>query len=445
MVEPSKHVVAIVGGAVAGSTAAEILATNDIEVIVIEQQDRPYGKIEDGLPRWHEDQRAQEYARIDDRLDRPNIHLVPRTRLGEDVDFIDLAVNWRLSALILANGAWRDRPLPVPDAEQYIGRGFEYQNPFIYWFNHSVEAGYSGPSIEVPDNAIVVGGGLASLDVVKACQLDRYSQALRERGHEVSLHELEAKGIPATCERLGVDVDALGIEGALLVYRRTAQDMPLAQPPEGATPEQIEKTRAVRQKILERAMDKYRFHFQDQTVPVALEAGPDGHITGLRVQRSRLQHGRVETDPESEQVLPTRLVVSSIGSLPERLPGIEMDGETYAIADPALGVYGPIAGVFAVGNVVTGQGNIRVSLQHAKSVTEHVLDDYLCARLQQAERGEAAGHAVAERVRRHLDGCPPLAPEVVEELRERVRALQQRVGYDGNYRAWIDASMPVPA
>jgi ferredoxin/flavodoxin---NADP+ reductase len=61
------HFVAIVGGAIAGSVAAEILADNGIHVVVIEQNKKPYGKIEDGLPRWHLEQRNQEYSRIDAR------------------------------------------------------------------------------------------------------------------------------------------------------------------------------------------------------------------------------------------------------------------------------------------------------------------------------------------------------------------------------------------
>jgi len=45
------HFVAVIGGAIAGSVAAEILADSAIHVVVIEQNKRPYGKIEDG-PRW---------------------------------------------------------------------------------------------------------------------------------------------------------------------------------------------------------------------------------------------------------------------------------------------------------------------------------------------------------------------------------------------------------
>ena len=64
----SKHLVAIVGGAVSGSVAASSLIDKGHTVVVIEQNSRPFGKIEDGLPKWHKKQREQEYAKINDRL-----------------------------------------------------------------------------------------------------------------------------------------------------------------------------------------------------------------------------------------------------------------------------------------------------------------------------------------------------------------------------------------
>ena len=44
---------------------------------------------------------------------------------------------WGLSAVILANGAWRDRDLGVPGADQFIDKGLVYQNPFIYWYQRA--------------------------------------------------------------------------------------------------------------------------------------------------------------------------------------------------------------------------------------------------------------------------------------------------------------------
>ena len=57
----ARHVVAVIGGATAGSEVAHILAERGALVAVIEQNSRSFGKIEDGLPRWHAKQRKDEY------------------------------------------------------------------------------------------------------------------------------------------------------------------------------------------------------------------------------------------------------------------------------------------------------------------------------------------------------------------------------------------------
>jgi NADPH-dependent glutamate synthase beta subunit-like oxidoreductase len=53
MPEPELYAIAVVGGATAGAEAAGIFSQYGILTVVFEQNPRPYGKIEDGLPRWH--------------------------------------------------------------------------------------------------------------------------------------------------------------------------------------------------------------------------------------------------------------------------------------------------------------------------------------------------------------------------------------------------------
>ena len=194
----------MIGGAVSGSVSAEILADHGIRVAVFEQNIRPYGKIEDGLPRWHVEQRRQEYARIDARMRKPNVFFIPSVKFGRDIDFEDLCNRWGFSAVILANGAWRDRDLGVPGSEEFVGKGLLYHNPFIYWYNHKNEKSYDGPRYETPDEALVVGGGLASIDVLKVLQLENYERALKARGIQSDMHQLE-KGIPAACKAHGIN------------------------------------------------------------------------------------------------------------------------------------------------------------------------------------------------------------------------------------------------
>ena len=113
-----QHSIAIIGGATAGAEAADIFAKQGILTVVFEQNPRPYGKIEDGLPKWHVKLRAKEYETIDRKLGQPHVHLVPNTRVGADVDLRELADQWGFQAVVLANGAWNDRPLPIEGADR---------------------------------------------------------------------------------------------------------------------------------------------------------------------------------------------------------------------------------------------------------------------------------------------------------------------------------------
>ena len=85
-----KHFVAIIGGSVAGSEAAYLLAENNHRAIVFDQKKLPYGKIEDGLPNWHVGLRDKEEDAIDRRLSHENVRFVPGFRLGTDARIEDL-------------------------------------------------------------------------------------------------------------------------------------------------------------------------------------------------------------------------------------------------------------------------------------------------------------------------------------------------------------------
>jgi hypothetical protein len=66
----------------------------------------------------------------------------------------------------------------------------------------------------------------------------------------------------------------------------------------------------------------------------------------------------------------TSLVISSIGSIPQPIEEIPMRGELLDLS--------AFPGVFAVGNVVTGKGNIIASRRHSLEVAPQVIA-YLAA------------------------------------------------------------------
>ena len=441
------HCVAVIGGAVAGAELAGTLADHSVEVVVFEQNPRPYGKIEDGLPRWHLALRKKEYETIGRNLVRGGVHFVPLTKIGKDVDFRELVEGWGFTGVVLACGAWRDRPLPVEGADEYEGKGLVYQNSFIIGFNHANEKDYRGPHIPPEDGVLVVGGGLASIDVAKVLMLETARAKLRERGIEVGMVELEVKGIPKILGAHGLRFEDLGLEGCTLFYRRRAEDMPLVEVPEGAPPEREAKVRKARERLLEKAMKKYRFHFEPLCMPDGLlvEAG---RLVGLRFRRTRMEKGRpVPTDDTFERR--GACVISSIGSVPERIPGIPMKGELFDFVDWDLGRLDTYPTVFATGNVATGKGNIVASRKHAKHVGVAMIEAFLAlgedghaGEEELAEGAAEAARETAARVAAQIVVQPSIRPEALESIHARVSERQRAVGYEGDYARWIEQVTP---
>lgn len=443
----SRHVVAVIGAATAGSEIAHVLAARGVLVVVFEQNARPYGKIEDGLPRWHAQQRRDEYEEINRRLDHPGIEYVPLTRMGAGLDFETLRNAWGFSAIVLAHGAWRDRPFPVVAGDQYVGKGLIYQNPLIYWFNHYVERGYEGPRFDLAPGGIVIGGGLASIDVVKVLQIEVVMTALRARGIATEMLQLEREGIDAVLQRHQLDWNALGVAPCKLFYRRRVLDMPLSDIPPEAPAKRAEALRQARIKILEKAQRKYLFEFEDRRVPTDLIVEGD-RLVGLQMARTEVVEGKARRLASTEEAVRAPFIVSSIGSIPEPIPGIPQHGEVYEYVDLKSGLLKDgMTPVYAAGNVLTGKGNIKDSLESATEIGTLVAERYLGL----ADDGQRAPLAAGARVEANRAGSEiaaslgtraKLSEDEAARIVARVRARQKQVGYDGDYRGWIKRVTP---
>lgn len=436
-----KHVVAIIGGAVSGSEAARTLAEKGIFCIVIEQNVRPYGKIEDGLPRWHVKLRNAEYAKINDNLSHPNIAFVPKTRLGDDLSLEDLLKNWSVDAVILANGAWRDRPLEIEGIDRYIDRGLIYQNPFVYWFNHYSEPGYTGPRYEVHDDAVVIGGGLASIDVVKIINFELFGHALREHGHEVDVEEFEHAGIPEVLKAHGLSQESLGIKGCTLYYRRRKSDMPLASAPDNATEDQLKKTGIARERIMNKVMEKYLVRFEECQMPVRAVV-EDERLVGLGFVRTTIENGKVVAVPGSEHQVRASMVVSSVGSIPEPLKEVSLRGEFLPWQSWETGQLEGIDSVFGLGNVLTGKGNIKASRLNAQKISQGVMARFLGANdsVSVAHAVELAHEPLQTQAEQVAGAVKAKRPRTSEELEHIVNGVNDRwraVGYPGSYHHWL--------
>jgi hypothetical protein len=174
----------------------------------------------------------------------------------------------------------------------------------------------------------------------------------------------------------------------------------------------------------------------------------NGRLVGLKVAETRVEGRKAEAIPGSERELRAPLVISSIGSVPEMIPGISMKGEYCAFNDDDLPRYAGCERVFGVGNVVTGQGNIRVSLVHSQKVTNHLIENYMgigsgdgdLSGLYEVAEAQAAGQAKA--VGERVATLPALSESGVAAIEQRIRNLQERVGYASDYDSWIAKVTP---
>ena len=408
-ISEARHVIGICGGAVGGSEAAALIAKSGSIAVVFEQNMRPYGKIEDGLPRWHSKLRNKEYAKIDENLSTPGVVFVPGTRLGEDLSFSSLSNDVGLSALILAHGAWRDRPLPIEGVDRFIGNGLSYQNPFVYWFNHYEESGFAGEDFPIHDDAIVIGGGLASIDVCKILNLELYARALEDRGVAVDIEQMEVRGIPRTLEAHGFTPDDLKIRGCTLFYRRGKEDMPLENIT-NPTAQRLEKIKGTRVKIMDKVIRKYLVRFQPNAIPVEA-IDKNGALIGFVFQRTEIIGGRVLRLENTEFEVRSQQVISSIGSTPVPIEGVSMKGELYQWQNREEGRL--VDGVYGLGNVLTGKGNILESRRNSKQITPNVIEQVLAS--------------------------PKIPLDGIAEIMRLIQARWDAVGFGGSYADWITA------
>jgi ferredoxin/flavodoxin---NADP+ reductase len=219
--------------------------------------------------------------------------------------------------------------------------------------------------------------------------------------------------------------------------------MPLAQPPDNATPDQIAKTEMVRQKMLRIARDKYLFRTQDRRLTTGIIV-ENGRLAGLKVAEKKIEGRKAEPIPGSEHELRAPLVVSSIGSVPEKLSGINMNGDYYTFAGKDVPRYSAMDRVFGVGNVVTGQGNIRVSLVHSQKVTKRVVDcmkggDGNAAAASSTEQQVASA---MDSIGKQMETIPHLSDDQMAKVERQVHALQQKAGFTSDYDSWIAKVTP---
>ena len=126
-----------------------------------------------------------------------------------------------------------------------------------------------------------------------------------------------------------------------------------------------------------------------------------------KIIKNEIVHGKPVAIKGSEDILKGSIIISSIGSLPEPIEGVPMDGSTYNIVDQESGKFDDLDKVHGMGNAVTGKGNIKASRVSAKTVGDLT-----------------------------IDLLQDVSSDTVKIIDNKVKEWQEKVSYDGNYFEW---------
>jgi glutamate synthase (NADPH/NADH) small chain len=317
---PSGKRIAIVGSGPAGLTAAGELARLGHEVTIYEALHKPGGVLVYGIPEFRLPKQivAQEVQRLQDAGVKIECNVI----VGRTYTLAELRQSF--DAVFVANGAGLPVFINVPGENL---KGVYSANEYLTRIN--LMAAYQFPRSDTPvlhgQRVAVVGGGNVAMDSVR------------------------------TAKRLGA-------AAAMIVYRRTREELPArAEEVHHAEEEGIE------------------FHYV--TAPIEVVGDGNRWVSGLKCARMKLgapdASGRAtpEPVPGSEFVVPCDVVVVAIGTranplLTSTCPELKLNARGNIVIDE--NGMTSVPGVFAGGDIVRGAATVILAMGDGKRAAKAI-------------------------------------------------------------------------
>jgi NADPH-dependent glutamate synthase beta subunit-like oxidoreductase len=375
--------VAVVGSGPAGLTGAYYLARMGYPVTIFESLPVLGGMLSVGVPEYR---LPRDILNTELNLIRKLVvEIKLNTKVGTDVTLADLKRDF--NAVFLAIGAHKGKKLGVENEES---KGVVDGVEFLRDLN-------LGKGVEKKDKVVIVGGGNVAMDCAR------------------------------TCSRLG-------FEEVLISYRRSKDEMP-----------------AVKEEIQRAEEEGIKFNFL--TVPKRL-ISENGKVKGIECLRTKLGEpdasGRMRPIPieGSEFTINTEMVISAVGQEPDLSNLSERDinlpvKDGLLLADP-ITLETSIPGIFAGGDVATGEGSIIQAVAAGKKAAISI-DKYLRknGEVEQPERvklrirGKSEDEIGESLLKNIVFKIPSLAPEKrVRSFAEVELGLTEEAAVEQATRCW---------
>lgn len=303
--------VAIIGSGPAGLAAAGDLAKYGYDVTIFEALHEIGGVLRYGIPEFRLPNRIV-HAEIEN-LKKLGVSFVKNFVIGKTADFDELRQQG-FKAFFIGSGAGLPRFMNIP-GENLIG--IYSSNEYLTRVNlmNAADPEYDTP-VHIGKNVAVIGGGNTAMDSVR------------------------------TAKRLGA-------EKAMIIYRRSMEEMP------------------ARKEEVHHALEE-GIEFRCLENPVEYRSNGNGRVSGIVLQKMKQgepdDSGRRKAVPVegSEYIIDADQVIVSIGVSPnplilKQLPGLEITRASTVKINPAT-MQTNISDIFAGGDIVRGGATVILAM-----------------------------------------------------------------------------------
>ncbi len=378
--------VAIIGAGPAGAYAADILSKTDIptSIDIIERLPAPFGLVRYGVAPDHP-RIKQIIGALSNILGRGDIRVLAGVNVGTDLTLDDLREHY--DAVVFATGSFKDAPLDIP------GIGLEGSfgaADFVSWYDGHPDVPRTWP-LDATEVA-VIGVGNVALDVTRI--LAKHADDLLVTDVPANVYEA-LKASPVT------DVHLFGRRGPAQVKFTPLELRELAQVPDvdvvvypedyefdAASEEAIEGHHQTKQTVKtltdwtlrEPTGASRRIHLHLLHQPVEVLDDGNGHVAGIRMERTALQGDGTAKGTGEFLEYPCQAVYRAVGYWGTAIPGVPFDASRGVIRNVEGRVTqddgAVVPGFYTTGWIKRGPvGLIGHTKSDALETIEHVVED----------------------------------------------------------------------
>jgi ferredoxin--NADP+ reductase len=350
--------VAVVGSGPAGIYTAEALIKQAakldppaaVQVDVLDRLPTPYGLVRYGVAPDHPSIRSiADYLRT--VLEHSDVRFLGGVHLGDDVTREDLLASY--DAVVYATGAMRDRRMGIPGEDL---PGSYAATDFVNWYCGHPDSDVGAFTLDA-ESVAVVGVGNVAVDVARILARDPAELRRTDIPQSVlealmaskvrEVHMIGRRG-PAQAKFTTKELRELGeLSGVDIVVQPDEIDLDRFDPT-GQSAQLAENDRRVRGNlaVIQDWAGRAPGAGAERKLTVRFWLRPveiDGteRVSGLTVERTRLDEQGKFTGTGEFETIPAQLVFRSVGYQSVPLPGVPFDERSYTVPNADGRVLGP--------------------------------------------------------------------------------------------------------